>query len=131
MKKQHFNAQIAIGDEGYLKVSLDIVFFAEGKYIVAYCPALDLSVAGKDEKEAKREFAQMFVEYATDCIERKTLKDDLRAHGWKISESKYEAPTITQMLVGNEILRNIFDTKNYKKEVVSIPQISISPMAFA
>ena len=41
------------------------VFFAEGKYIIAYCPALDLSVAGKDEEEAKREFAQMFVEYAT------------------------------------------------------------------
>lgn len=131
MKKQHFNAHISFGEEGSLKVSLDIIFFAEGKYIVAYCPALDLSIAGTDEEDAKKEFAQMFMEYATDCIERNTLQDDLRAHGWKLKESQYEAPTITQMLVGNEILRNIFDTKDYKKEVVNIPQLTISPMAFA
>ncbi len=122
MDKQHFKAQVNIGGV-LVNTSLEIVFFRESPYYIAYCPALDISAAGKTQKQVKEEFAQVFAEYAEDCIKRNTLREDLQAHGWVLQEGAYTAPTMTQMLIGNDTLRDIIDNKDYRKQMVVLPQV--------
>lgn len=130
MKRQHFTAQIVTKDGDVLHASLEVVFFRESPYTIAYCPALDLSAAASNQKEVKAEFAQVFEEYATDCLQNNTLKEDLLAHGWQLHNDTYQAPTMTQMLIGNRTLQDIVDNKDYQKQVMSIPPISTT-RAFA
>ena len=111
MDKQHFKAQVNIGGV-LVNTSLEIVFFRESPYYIAYCPALDISAAGKTQKQVKEEFAQVFAEYAEDCIKR-----------WVLQEGAYTAPTMTQMLIGNDTLRDIIDNKDYRKQMVVLPQV--------
>ncbi|GEM_PF-983390 len=122
MNKQHFKAQVNIGGI-LLNTLLEVVFFREAPYTIAYCPALDLSAAGRNQKQVKEEFAQVFAEYAEDCIKNNTLREDLQAHGWIVKDGAYNAPTMTQMLIGNDTLRDIIDNKDYYKQMVVIPQV--------
>lgn len=124
MNRQHFTARITTKDGDALHASLEVVFFREAPYTIAYCPALDLSVAAANQKAVKAEFEQVFAEYATDCLRNNTLKEDLLAHGWQLHDDTYQAPTMTQMLIGNRTLQDIVDNKNYHKQVMSIPPIS-------
>lgn len=80
MKRQHFTAQIVTQEGDALRASLEVVFFREAPYTIAYCPALDLSVAASNQKAVKAEFEQVFAEYATDCLQNNTLWEDLLAH---------------------------------------------------
>lgn len=131
MEKQHFRARIAMSNEEYLKVALDVFFFEDDGYTIAYCPALDLSAAGLDLENAKAEFAQVFSEYAMDCIEQNTLSSDLIAHGWQLRERGYDSPSVTQLLIGNSTLRDILDNRCYSKQLVNINHIPSTSMAFA
>lgn len=124
MKRQHFTAKIITNDGETLHASLEVVFFREAPYTIAYCPALDLSAAAANQKAVKAEFEQVFAEYAADCLQNNTLKEDLLAHGWQLRDDTYQAPTMTQMLIGNRTLQDIVDNKNYQKQVMSIPSIS-------
>ncbi len=124
MKRQHFTAQIVTTGGDALHASLEVVFFREYPYTIAYCPALDLSAAASNQKEVKAEFAQVFEEYATDCLQNNTLKEDLLAHGWQLHDDTYQAPTMTQMLIGNRTLQDIVDNKTYQKQMVTLPPIS-------
>jgi len=130
MKRQHFTAQIVTKKGDVLHASLEVVFFREAPYTIAYCPALDLSAAAANQKAVKVEFEQVFAEYAADCLQNNTLKEDLLAHGWQLRDDTYQAPTMTQMLIGNRTLQDIVDNKNYQKQVMSIPPISTT-RAFA
>lgn len=121
MKKLLFTASVQSNDKVVMRANLDIFFFREGNNTIAYCPALDLSAAGNNIAQSKSEFAQVFAEYADDCIENNTLKEDLLAHGWVLQGNEYQSPSVTQMLIGNSTLREIIDTKNYQKRVVSFP----------
>ncbi len=130
MKRQHFAAKIITNDGEALHASLEVVLFREAPYTIAYCPALDLSAAAANQKAVKEEFEQVFAEYAADCLQNNTLKEDLLAHGWQLHDDIYQAPTMTQMLIGNRTLQDIVDNKNYQKQVMSIPSISTT-RAFA
>ena len=83
-----------------------------------------MSAAASNQKEVKAEFAQVFEEYATDCLQNNTLKEDLLAHGWQLHDDTYQAPTMTQMLIGNRTLQDIVDNKTYQKQMVTLPPIS-------
>ncbi|MFH1319950.1 MAG: hypothetical protein ABII90_04765 [Bacteroidota bacterium] len=66
------------------KVNLEVVFFKEGKYIIAYSPALDLSAYGDDIKDAKKEFEyalNSFLDYTTS---HGTLYKELVKLGWQV-----------------------------------------------
>ena len=120
-----------MSETDYLKVALDVFFFEEDGCTIAYCPALDLSAAGTDVENAKVEFAQVFCEYAVDCVEQNTLTSDLVAHGWQLREKGYDAPSVTQLLMWNNTLREILDHKSYSKQLVNINPIPMTSMAFA
>ena len=69
-----------------VSADITVMLYQQGDYIVAYCPALDLSSYGKTESEAKVSFAEaldIFLEY---CEEHGTLEQNLVACGWKLRQ---------------------------------------------
>ena len=116
----HFNARITKQGGMDVQASLEVLFFNEDKNVIAYCPALDLSVAGDTVKQAKEEFAQAFYEYATYCVQNDTMEADLIAHGWICKDGQISAPSITKMLPKNPALRDIIDNKEYRKLTIRV-----------
>ena len=67
-----------------VSAEVTVMLYQQGDYIMAYCPALDLSSYAKTEKEAIssfREALDIFLEY---CREQGTLEQNLVACGWKL-----------------------------------------------
>lgn len=68
-------------------------------------------------------------EYLSYTINKNTLVQDLRAHGWRvIKRSKpYIAPEITDLINQNEYLHDIVNTQPYKMDRmdVAMPQSAI------
>ena len=74
-----------------ISADVTVMVYEQGDYMVAYCPALDLSSYGKTENEAVaafREALDIFLEY---CVEEGTLEQNLIACGWKL-RSGYMQP---------------------------------------
>lgn len=96
---------------------------------IIYCPALDLSAYGNTEDEAKRSFEKTFELHFTYCVNKNTLYDDLKAHGWHIRGKKsrdIKAPNLDVMLKDNPTLRDILYNKEYSKYYtnMSIPEFA-------
>lgn len=103
-----------------LFASLNVIFFQENEITIAYCPALDLSSYGDNQKEARREFAQSFCEYSAYCIDNGTLEKDLLAHGWTMKDGKLQEPAMDYMIRKNATLRDIVNHKDYKKLTIRV-----------
>ena len=64
----------------FVKCNLPVIFLQEGKKIIAYTPALDLSTCGKDVSQARKRFEEavsIFFE------ETKNIEKVLLECGWK------------------------------------------------
>lgn len=109
-----------------INIILEILLFEEDNVYIAYSPALDISACGNSEEEAKDEFGKTLEEYFTYCLNKKTIFDDLRAHGWSIkSKKRIKAPAEEKLLQLNETYRDIKENKQYKtieREIV-IPAV--------
>lgn len=119
MYQQNFKAIVSKSGAS-LFASLDVVFFRENETTIAYCPALDLSAYGDNQKDARKEFAQSFYEYSSYCIDNATLDKDLLAHGWTIKDGKLKEPSMDYMIRKNETLRDIVNNKNYRKLTIPV-----------
>lgn len=74
-----------------ISAEITIMLYQQGDYIMAYCPALDLSSYAKTEKDAIAAFKEnldIFLEY---CEENDTLEQNLVACGWKLRQG-YRQP---------------------------------------
>ncbi|RLD35556.1 MAG: hypothetical protein DRI73_02390 [Bacteroidetes bacterium] len=79
-------------DKNSIIVNLEIHFFKEGDYVVAYCPALELSSFGDDEEEAKEAFEEVLNIYMEETDNRRSLERNLLSLGWtlqKIPDANY------------------------------------------
>ena len=82
--------------------NVTVMLYEQGDYIMAYCPALDLSSYAHTEAEAVtsfREALDIFLEY---CQEEDTLEQNLVACGWKLRHG-YLQPE--EVIVPMELLR--------------------------
>lgn len=61
---------------------LPVQFMKQGKYVVAYSPALDLSTAGKTVPEAKKRFSEIVKIFFEELMESGTTYDVLSELGW-------------------------------------------------
>ena len=109
-----------------IEVCLDVMFKKEGKSVVSYAPALELSGCGKDIEEAKRSFDIVLREYIKYTRENGTLEADLIRHNWRkeFSEQKevFVGMDFGLMLVSNEQARSMTRGKFSKSnERVTIP----------
>lgn len=130
MEKQQFNASLRVAKR-QVDMALEVYLFQENGVDIAYCPALDVSAAGTSIENAKQEFEQTIAEHIEYCIEQGTFATDLINHGWKLKGRKnnYLAPRTTEMLIGNDTLRDIVDNKDYQK--IILPQMFNLHRAYA
>lgn len=103
------------------KLQLLIAFSKEDKYIVAYCPALNLSGYGYTEVQAKSSFEQNLEIFFEETSAKGTLEKVLLDLGWTIRkkpQALYEQPCLdVNFLSKYKNLENV----NFKSEVVQIP----------
>lgn len=71
---------------GLQQIKLSVSFRKEGKQVIAYSPALDISTVGKDEIEAKGRFEELVSIFFDDLIERDVFVDVLSELGWQRRE---------------------------------------------
>jgi len=95
-----------------ISTEVTVMLYQQGDFVVAYCPALDLSSYAKTEKEAKTSFneaLEIFMEY---CLEHDTLEQNLVACGWKLRQG-YTQPHEVNVPVGLLKAENLhsFDQK--------------------
>lgn len=70
-----------------LELSLPVSVLKEGKYFIAYSPALDLSTSGKSFTEAKNRFGEAVQIFFEELLEKGTLNEVLVELGRSISKS--------------------------------------------
>lgn len=102
---------------GY-NVQLAVVLFKEDSAFVVFCPALDLSAAGKTEAQARLNFSHAVEEYMRYTLNKGTLFKDLKKRGWIFRKNKKHAvapPPMSDLLENNEEFTRIFDQFPYKK----------------
>jgi len=79
-----------------MAVKLPVAFIKEGRRVVAYTPALDLSTSGKDTAEAKVRFNEIVKIFFKDLLEQGTLGTVLSDLGWQRINSAWNPPAISQ-----------------------------------
>jgi hypothetical protein len=79
-----------------IAVNLPVAFIKEGKRVVAYTPALDLSTSGKDIAEAKIRFNEIVGIFFKDILEQGTFNAVLSNLGWQKINSAWNPPVISQ-----------------------------------
>lgn len=62
---------------------LTLFFRKEGGSVVAYCPALELSSYGNNQREAEKNFREVLSIFLEDLIQNGTLKDVLQECGFR------------------------------------------------
>ena len=79
-----------------VEVGVEVLLAQDGDYIVAVCPALNLSSFGKTSEEAKDAFHEALQLFMEDIIERQTLEKALLDLGWtlrKLPTFEYKPPS--------------------------------------
>ena len=108
------------------RFAIEYYIFREGDNLIAYCPSLDISTSGKDYSDAVKNFYERFQIYVETSLELGTLWDDLREHGWKVTERKLTPPSFSRLIRKPEVSRLLGGHINYEK--VSAP-MRIATMA--
>jgi hypothetical protein len=78
-----------------LSVGVDVLFLKEGKYIVAYAPALEVSSYGRNEQAARKAFDEAVGIFLEETERNGTLERVLLRLGWTLSRNRYEPPRWT------------------------------------
>jgi len=78
----------------YFEVSLPVSILKEGKYFVAYTPALDLSTSGKTFAEVKERFSEVVQIFFEELLEKGTLEEVLFGLGWQRSRKEWKPPIV-------------------------------------
>ncbi len=98
-----------------LSVNLEILLFKDSDVYIAYSPALDISAFGDTEESAKDEFGKTMKAHLEYCLNKRTLFDDLRAHGWKVkSKKRIQAPSQDYLMEKNDTYKEIRNNKAYR-----------------
>lgn len=123
-----FTGQVTAGNST-IHAKLEMYMFKEDGAYIVYCPALDLSAYGTSEEDAKMAFEKTFEMHFSYCINKKTLYDDLKSHGWAIKskkQKKIKAPSFDKMLQINDAFRDIARNKDYTKysKEIGIPELA-------
>ena len=108
------------------RFAIDYYVFRENDYMIAYCPSLAISTSGKDYTDAVKNFYERFQIYVDTCLEMGTLWDDLKNHGWKVTEKALNPPAFSKLVRKPEVSKLLGGHLNYEK--VTTP-MRISAMA--
>jgi len=65
-----------------IEAKIPVLFFQEGKKVIAYSPALDLSSCGDTEQQARKRFGEAAVIFLTEIHKMGTVEEVLEEYGW-------------------------------------------------
>ena len=88
-----------------INVSLDIALIKEGKYYVAYAPALELTAYGKTISSAKKDFVQVLAIFLEESTKDNKLLEILLELGWTLK--KYPSPRFIPPQVKRKLLQRV------------------------
>lgn len=77
-----------------IKFSLPVSFLREGRYFIAYTPALDLSTYGKSYEEARVRFGEVLQIFFEEILEKHTVDKVLSDLGWQKVRKQWVPPTL-------------------------------------
>ena len=75
-----------------IQSTLDVIVTKEGKYYVAFSPALQLSSYGDTPKEAQSAFDEALEIFFEETSAKGTLERELISLGWTLSKANYLSP---------------------------------------
>jgi len=75
-------------------VSLPVFIIKEGKYFVAYTPALDFAATGDSIAGAKKSFSEAINIFFDEIEEKGTLEEVLQEFGWQKIGSTLQPPEV-------------------------------------
>jgi predicted RNase H-like HicB family nuclease len=78
----------------HLRFSLPVSILREGKYFIAYTPALDLSTSGKNFEEVKERFGEVVQIFFDELLEKGTLDEVLSELGWRRVKKEWMPPVV-------------------------------------
>ena len=76
-----------------LEGKIPVVFFKEGKQVIAYCYALDLSTCGTTKLKAEKAFTKAVHGFFEEVVSMGTVDEVLKDLGWKIVRNQWIAPS--------------------------------------
>lgn len=101
-----------------VEVNVEVALIKEGDYIVAYCPALELSSFGINEQDAQQAFEEALEIFFEETCELGTLENILLDLGWglrKRPKIDYQPPFNNSFVKYPGIVQSKFN------ETLSIP----------
>jgi len=84
-------------------LNLSVNISKQGKRLVAYSPALDISTSGKNLKDAQKKFAEIATIFFEELQEAGTTEDVLTELGWHKKQNSWNPPRVTSTQVGIRI----------------------------
>jgi len=66
-----------------VEAKIPVLFFEEGKKLIAYSPALDLSTCGDTEQQARKRFVGAALISLTEIDKMGTIEEVLEERGWR------------------------------------------------
>ena len=76
--------EMLISKNQIIAVSLSVLFYKSGKFIIAECKPLGLITCGKNFEESKKMFNEAFKIWKDDVISSGNLKKALLELGWEV-----------------------------------------------
>ena len=103
-------------------MKLSLISYKDDEAHYWYCPALELTGYGDDEKQAQESFNIVLEEYIRYTTENQTLIADLKSLGWKITQNgnKLIPPKIVESLQTNTELTDIFNSRDFVKRSIPV-----------
>ncbi len=74
--------------------NITVNFLKEGKYFVAYSPALELSAYGETLEKAKKSFTETLGIFLDHLTQAGTLEDELLSLGWERNSKQTLTPPV-------------------------------------
>lgn len=102
-------------------IEVELIILKEGKYFVAYCPALELSSYAKSESKALSAFEENLDIFFEETIKKETLEKVLLGLGWILQQKpnanyqppRYDINSMSRMFKSNY--------RRITKETLSLP----------
>lgn len=114
MEKKRRDNTIEINSDK-LRCSVDVYIFKEEDHMTAYCPSLDLATTGTDFQDAVKNFYECLQLHVECCLEMGTFEEDLKEHGWKISEKRIAPPPFRTQLKNRQLSGLLQSSINYER----------------
>ena len=114
MENKHSNNTIEIDNDTF-RFNVDVYIFKEEDHLTAYCPSLDLATTGTDFQDALKNFYECLQLHVECCMEMGTFEEDLKEHGWRVSQKRLVPPSFLTQLKRPQLSELMRSNTNYER----------------